>query len=298
MEKMLKTDFAVKINNKTKELYVIKIRDELTKNHREMEQLVSGVMPENRTDLLCPVQSFQKYLCHLNPENKYMWQQPLRKPNAKNPDIWYSKQHMGKNPLRTFMSELSKYCRLSQRYTNHSIRVTSCTVLTRCQFSASEIMSVSGHKSIQSLAIYQKTKESQKAKMGKALFQSMTVPENQITINGNQKEIGKAADKKALPPPELQPQTTTERALVPFMPQIQDIKEGEKIPNVQAEIVPFEPNFDDGNEISDIDLLSALCGVESNVSVTNTTTVVTNPAPCAMFANCHIGTINFTINKK
>ena len=52
---------------------------------------------------------------------------------------------------------------------------------------------------------------------------------------------------------------------------------------------------------SDLDLLSALCGVQENVcnttTVTNTSNVLTT-APRAMFANCHIAAINITINKK
>ena len=58
MDKMKKNDFAIKFNNDTQEWYVIKVKDELTKNHRDMESLVSGIMPENKTDPLCPVKSF------------------------------------------------------------------------------------------------------------------------------------------------------------------------------------------------------------------------------------------------
>ena len=211
-----------------------------------------------------------------------MWQTPLEKVDFKSAQVWYRKQHVGKNPLRTFMSDLSEKCGLSQKYTNHSIRVTGCTVLTHCNFSASEIMSVSGHKSVQSLAIYiKKTQHKQKELMGNALFQSMTKPENEI-------QIQPAPVKPALTaPPQMAVQS--EKALVPVMP-IQN--------NVTAELVPFEADFNDDG-LSDIDLLSALCGVENtNVTVTNSNTVVTNTMPRAMFANCQIGTINFTINKK
>ena len=63
------------------------------------------------------------------------------------------------------------------------------------------------------------------------------------------------------------------------------------------EIVPFVPEFED--DISDVDLLSALYGIQENVtnSVSTTNTVV-NTVPKSMFANCQIGTINFTICKK
>ena len=74
MANMLKDDFEMRFNSKNEEWSVVKVKDELTKNHREAEQLVSGVMAENKTDPLCPFQSFKKYISHLNPENKFLWQ--------------------------------------------------------------------------------------------------------------------------------------------------------------------------------------------------------------------------------
>ena len=46
---------------------------------------------------------------------------------------------------------------LTKNYTNHSIQVTSIIVLTRMRFFSSEIISFSGHKSIQSLSNYRQT---------------------------------------------------------------------------------------------------------------------------------------------
>ena len=140
------------------------------KNHCDLENIVSGIMPENPTDPMCLVKSFKKYLSHLHPENKFMWQQPLEKINEQFPEVWYSRKNVGKNPLAFFMSDFSQDCKLSQIYTNHSIRVTCYTVLTWCKFLNAKIMAISGHKSVQSLAIYQKAKDKNKIKMGKALF--------------------------------------------------------------------------------------------------------------------------------
>ena len=123
MEKMLKTDFEFKYSTEHEEWFVIKIRDELTKNHRDLENIVSGIMPENKTDPLCPVKSFREYLSHLHPDNKYMWQYAADKLNPQKPDIWFTRKNIGKNPLAAFMSDVSKKCKLSQIYTNHSIRV-------------------------------------------------------------------------------------------------------------------------------------------------------------------------------
>ena len=285
---MKKNDFELRFNRQKEEWYVVKVKDELTKNHRDMENLVSGVMPENKDDIMCPVKSFRTYIEHLNPNNDYMWQYPLDVINPTRPNIWYGKQHIGKNPLASFMSEVSRYCGLSQIYTNHSIRVTGCTVLTRCQFSSSEIMSVSGHKSVQSLAIYQKTKHNQKVEMGKALFQSMKVPEENIM----------EAKKKELPPPN--PKKMIESAHVNDDMAAQSELAVVPKSNVMPNAIPFEADFSEEHDIPDIDLLSALCGINENpVSVANTVANTSNVMiPKSMFTNCQIGTINFTFNRK
>ena len=158
--------------------YIRKGKDELTKNHRAMENLVSGFMSENPGDRLCSVRSYTMYLARLEPSNPYLWQSPKTSAKQKNPEIWYTKGHIGKNPLSKFMSDISQQCGLSMIYSNHSIRVTGITMLTRMQFSASEIMSISGHKSVQSLANYQKTRDTQKIQMADGLYQSMTRKEN------------------------------------------------------------------------------------------------------------------------
>ena len=97
-----------------------------------------------------------------------------------NDQVWYGKQKIGKNPLSKFMTDISEKCNLSQIYTNHCIRVTGISILTRIRFSASEIMSVSGHKSVQSLAIYQKTDNKKKREMGDVLAQAMSTPDDEI----------------------------------------------------------------------------------------------------------------------
>ena len=139
MEKMLKTDFKIDFDPKTEHWFVIKVRDELMKNHKDVEQQISGIMPENKEDHLCPVCSFRMYIEKLNPNNKFLWQTSLQKISA-DQSYWYGLQHIGKNTLGKFMQKLSRDCGLSQKYTNHSVHVTGITVLTRMKFSASEIM--------------------------------------------------------------------------------------------------------------------------------------------------------------
>ena len=106
---------------------------------------------------------------------------------------------MGKNPLSKFMTNVSINCGLSRVYTNHCIRVPGTSILTRMQFSASEIMSVTGHKSVQSLAIYQKTDQKKKRGMGDVLGDAMVSKDDEIRkkrfkpISPPQEEIGNHA---------------------------------------------------------------------------------------------------------
>ena len=173
-------------------------------------------------------------------------------------------------------------------------------MLTYCKFSNSEIMVVSGHKSVQSLAIYQKTKQKEKVKMGKALFQSMTRKEEDIDVNQNVKEIQAPPQNQAimLPPrPEVAEMPShnmairSENVMIPIFPL-------ENKENAARALVPFEANFDE-DDLSDMDILNAICGVNENTTTTvsNTSNVLTN-MPRAMFANCQIGSINITFSKK
>ena len=115
---------------------------------------------------LCPVPSFQNYISKLNPKLISLWQQPLKhQPN----DIsapWYKAEPVGHNPIDKFFCKFSKDCKLSKHYMNHCIRVTGTTNLSRSNFSAKQITSVTGHKSIESLAIYQKVHSGKKLMIG------------------------------------------------------------------------------------------------------------------------------------
>ena len=128
----------------------------------------------------------------------------------------------------------------------------------------------------------------------------MTHNEDDIDAGKNNKKIHGPLEKQAILPP--QPFTESEMAIqvrgaiTPYVPQ-------QNKENVCAEIVPFEANFDQ-DEISDMDILSAICGLTANVttttSVANTsnTNNVLSILPKAMFANCQIGSINNNFNKK
>lgn len=158
--------------------------DEQTKNHKETDaEIVTGFMPQmldvnGRSHRLCPVRSYENYIGHLHPEIDALWQQPLqRKPKNEEDNIWFKKENLGHNPLDSFMGKLSDKVGLSMHYTNHCIRVTGATNLSRKHYTPKQIMSVTGHKSINSLAIYQRVKEDEKLMMGMSLTYCLLNPE-------------------------------------------------------------------------------------------------------------------------
>ena len=240
-------------------------------------------MPENRDDKYCPVALFKKYISHLHPDNEYMWQTPNHHPKDKESNIWYTKAHLGKNTLGPFMKNVSIKCGLSKIYTNHCIHVTAASILTRCNFSSKEIMSVTGHKSVQNLTIYQRVRDEKKIEMGNILTKSLQTTDQNLPL-------------AVTGPPLAKVITANEQR-----------NDKNQEPNDTA-IVPYEPNFDDG--IDDINLLALIADVQNDekekeitqpkpqrnqiMMTTNTMNARSSP----LFHNCKIGNINITINKQ
>ena len=144
MHKMTKETFCLQKDPNTGLKFVSK-KDELTKNHRETDkENVGGYMPEIPGNLMCPVSSFEKYVTKLNDHCIRFWQRP-RDTFADSDEHWYCNIPIGEKTLSSFMSILSKEFQLSQYYTNHSIRATGATLLSRNQYGAAQIMSVTGN---------------------------------------------------------------------------------------------------------------------------------------------------------
>ena len=148
---MTKETFVVKAFPDTGLKYVTKAIDELNKNHSEQDKEgYGGFMMEDKNPGKCPVRSFQKLLNHLHPDCNRLWQKPRE---AVTSNIWFYKRPVGKDTLGRFMRDLSEEYKLSQIYTNHSIRVTGATILSQNKFGLSQIMAITGHKSVNSFAI-------------------------------------------------------------------------------------------------------------------------------------------------
>jgi hypothetical protein len=115
---------------------------------------------------MCPVSSFLLYLEHLHPDCDSLWARPNPKSIT---NIWYYNSSIGVDKLGKFMKELSVKYQLSSCYSNHSIRVTGATILTRNSYAASQIKDVTGHRSVSSLAIYQRVSDGEKMQMAQSL---------------------------------------------------------------------------------------------------------------------------------
>lgn len=82
--------------------------------------------------------------------------------------IWYCAISVGQKTLSGFMTNISKSLNLP-KYTNHCIRATGATLLSRSGYNNAQIMAITGHKSVSSLAIYQQVNDQEKMNMGDTL---------------------------------------------------------------------------------------------------------------------------------
>ncbi|XP_066912491.1 uncharacterized protein [Clytia hemisphaerica] len=188
--------------------YVCQAVDELTKNHRENDkEATSGFMPEIPNSNLCPVKSFVSYTSKLNSSNNKLWQKP-KDSFCSEENVWFCNIAVGQRSLSNFMTKMSAICELSTKYTNHSVRATGATLLSRSMFNPAQIMAVTGHKSVSSLAVYQRVSSSEKVAMGQAISRcidkSTSVPVHQsqssvtITENDSDDELFQNIDLRNL----------------------------------------------------------------------------------------------------
>lgn len=86
---MTKDTFRIGIDD-TRRQYVYQFMDEQDKNHRTDTggSVTEGRMYELPGNSNCPVLSFQKYICKLNPDRHDFWQRPRDVFNQED-GVWY-----------------------------------------------------------------------------------------------------------------------------------------------------------------------------------------------------------------
>ena len=145
--------------------------------------------------------SLKLYLSKLSKEEDSFFQLP-RKPQTEsfdNMSVWY-KRKLGHNTLDTMMKRISQLAGLSQIFTNHSIRATTCTVLAHNNIAPSDIIHVTGHKHPNSLIPYIGSSSNQKRReMGEILHSygksaaSATMSSVQNTTTSNLSVVSQGA---------------------------------------------------------------------------------------------------------
>jgi hypothetical protein len=158
---------------------LMEIQDNITKNHRAGDSSASyGGLIHSTGHENCPVKIVKFYLSKLHPNNDYLWQRP-RDSYLESEVVWYCDAKVGVNKLRSFMPTISSFLRLSKRYTNHTLRATAITLLGE-KFQDTDVRTVSGHKSVSSLAIYKRTSLEQRKNMSLHLHNAL----NSYSPNG------------------------------------------------------------------------------------------------------------------
>lgn len=287
--------FELVYDHETQITYVKKAKDEMTKNHKENDSVfVTGFMPQmldtdGRPHKMCPVRSYENYIHKLNPANKSLWQTPIDRLKNLDKPVWYKNETMGHNPLDTFMSKLGKMCNLSQHYTNHCIRVTGATNLFRGNFNAKQIMAVTGHKSIESLAVYQRVRSDEKLCMGMCLTFSLLRPteanrikaqiaeeekrKQLLEANKNQEPNVIPAALKAIenvPIPPLNPNVAVPALQdavpqPPKGPEAHALDPSNNVLPLDSALVPYNPQ----NDVVDIDFMDFVADNEDDEALFN-----------------------------
>ena len=280
---MTKDTFKMTTDRNNGIRYIVKAVDEETKNHKETDKdIVSAFMPEMRDSIYCPVSSFMRYLNALSKKSNKLWQTAkfTEFPKEEIGAWFYGK--MGHNKLDTFVSDICELMGLEKRYTNHSLRVTAITNLTKDNYNNKQIMSITGHKSSTSLEIYQRVHSDEKIAMGYSLAESMT-KEN--------------IPQKIAPKPKKRPASSTSPN-----PEYDENAPPAKQQLVEVEVPEDFPEFNISND--EIIKLVEECekstttenmALTQNINTGNVTLARSPQFPG--FTNCKIGHITINFNK-
>ena len=115
---------------------------------------------------MCPIRSYENYINSLCVRCEYLWQTPNDNAYKKGEPNWFKNMRIGENTLGSFMKDICKLVGIKNIYTNHCVHITGTTNLTHANFTSNQIMSITGHKSANSLAMYQRVQQDEKMLMG------------------------------------------------------------------------------------------------------------------------------------
>jgi hypothetical protein len=146
----LKKESFIKNRDPQGREYITIKYNEFDKNHRESE--IKNQLMFATGDSRCPVKSFEMYTQKLNPRCSAFLQRPSKV--YKNKDIWYDAIPIGIHTINNMLPKICKKAGTSIIYTNHSLKASTATVLKQAGVPSQDIMAVTGHKNVASLASY------------------------------------------------------------------------------------------------------------------------------------------------
>ncbi|XP_022080180.1 uncharacterized protein LOC110973579 [Acanthaster planci] len=182
LREMKITDFVLQNDGDHK--YVIH-RDMLARAKRE-DEAYSGVMREIPGSSKCPVSTFLAFKEVLNPEVDCMWQRPKLEAPTKGP--WYTNAPLGINTLATKMKTIGERAGCSVKYTNHSLRATTVTVLDAAGFVKQDVPPVRGNRPRQ-------TERQRSARLVARTPDSDLVPAEEERCSDHVQETGRTQDE-------------------------------------------------------------------------------------------------------
>ena len=236
---------------------------------------------------MCPVGTFKLYLEKLCKARNDLWQKPKRKVRGTEEE-WFQNQVVGRDPLNNIMKQISKDAKLSNIYTNHSIRSTCLTRLDEAGFEIRHIQAVSGHKSEDSIRAYsKKCPENKKREMAAALDIPTIMPKR-----------AKPTEAMSKPPEEIVDFIPIEDNIADFdlgniLDEIEKEEKKQNPPNSNVVAVTTGPVESD-NMSENALVPSQTQNVVNNVTNTN---MQTHPfLPKMVFNNSSV-TINYNFSK-
>ena len=294
IDQFTKGTFQINTHQGTGLKFITKVMDEQTKNHQvDQSDLITACMIETPGSKMCPIKSFMKYVDHLSQLIPDLWQYAKDGIDVMELKVWYTNKKIGTNPLATFMSTLSENCELSKVYTNHCIRVTGTTFLMRNKFSAKQVMAITGHKSLNSLSIYQKVSTDEKLAMAFSMQYYLQVDN---PYQAPHQQINEPIALKAVN--QLSPKVTSENAITPSTSKATGYNMNELVEYESENPLADIPEFDLQNIIDTIEQESMTTTQtdHSTTTVAQKTTYKRSPQ-IPIFQNCKIGNINIHIHK-
>ena len=223
-----------------------------------------------------------------HPDCAALWQRPKDVYDDEN-EVWFEKKPLGVNIFGEMMSKISKAADLSKTYTNHSIRAICITVLNDSGFKGRHIVTISGHRSEESIKKYcSDTSDKQKRDMSKSISEYTTIHDNANVLTSVAGIDDQFDD------------TISENELVLSASQTEELMNDILQGNVHLQPLNNISNMPN-NVISRTKLAPVQSGIETSILNDNNSMAnlapgqsgtAKNPEPCSlMFHNCSV-TIN------